>query len=139
MGGLFFYAGFTKIMDPAWSAESYIAKSKMFTEFYANLLQPNILPYVNLANKWGLTLIGAALILGIFVRSASFSGFLLMLLYYIPVYPPEHAYIIDEHIIYALVFFVFMAVPVGQVMGVDRALRRSDFAKKHGWFGKILG
>ena len=124
MGWLFFYAGITKILDPKWSAAFYIKDAKMFRGFYDFLLTPNVLPVVNFLNEWGLTLIGASLILGILVRYSAPLGTLLMLLYYFPIlqfpYPNPHSYIVDEHIIYALVLIYLALARAGTVWGLER-------------------
>ena len=113
MGWVMFYAGIVKIMDPNWSAEGYLGNAKTFTGFYQWFLGPDILPITNLVNEWALTLLGISLILGIFVRLSSLWGALLMILYYFPVlqfpYIPPHSYLIDDHIIYALVLLFFAA------------------------------
>ncbi|MBI2506838.1 MAG: hypothetical protein HYW00_01740 [Candidatus Colwellbacteria bacterium] len=80
----------------------------------------------NLLNEGGLTLIGAALILGIFVRLASLAGVVVMLLYYFPIvqFPRvEHGFIVDEHIIYALALLVLSTSRAGKIWGLER-LRR---------------
>lgn len=127
-GWLFFYAGITKILNPEWSAAGYLTGAKTFPEFFNFFLQPNILPIVNLANEWGLTLIGVALILGVFVRWAAIAGIILMVLYYLPIldfpYPNTHSYIVDEHVIYALVLLVLSVFNAGQVWGLGRRFGR---------------
>ena len=67
-GWMFFYAGITKVLNPQWSAEGYLKGAKSFVWLYQWLLQPEILPIINSINKWGLTLLGASLIIGLFVR-----------------------------------------------------------------------
>ena len=67
-GWMFFYAGITKVLNPQWSAEGYLKGAKAFTWFFQMLLDPSVLPIVNFINKWGLTLLGISLILGLFVR-----------------------------------------------------------------------
>jgi len=113
LGWLFFYAGITKILNPAWSAEGYLKGAKTFTEFYQILARPDILSIINPLNAWGLTLIGAALILGIWMKKAAWLGIALMALYYIPIlnfpYAGEHSIIVDEHIIYIGAFLVLIA------------------------------
>ncbi len=126
IGWLFFYAGITKVLDSAWSAEKYLVGAKTFPGFYQWLASPGVLPMTNLLNEWGLTLIGAALILGIFVRLASLAGVVVMLLYYFPIvqFPRvEHGFIVDEHIIYALALLVLATSRAGKVWGLER-LRR---------------
>lgn len=132
MGILFLWAGYTKLIDPAWSASGYISGSKVFVGFYNWLMQPNILPTINFLNEWGLTLIGIALILGIFTRLASFFGIVLMILYYLPIYPPLHG-IVDEHIIYALVFLVLMAFGGGEILTLNTWIQTRLHPMWHKW------
>ena len=136
-GWMFFYAGITKVLDPQWSAEGYIKGAKTFTWFFQMLLDPSVLPIINFMNKWGLTLLGISLILGLFVRFSSLLGVLLMALYYIALgfpYPNPHSYIVDEHIIYISILFFFAAVKAGRVFGLD-----SKRVHHHSGLRKILG
>ena len=122
VGWMFFYAGITKVLDPQWSAEGYLKGAKAFTWFFQILLDPSVLPIINFMNKWGLTLLGVSLILGLFVRFSSLLGVLLMALYYLALgfpYPNPHSYIIDEHIIYISILLFFAAVKAGRVLGLD--------------------
>lgn len=123
-----FYAGITKVLDPAWSAEGYLKGAKTFTWFYHGLLNPHILPTVNFLNEWGLTLLGVSLILGIFVRWSSIAGIALMLLYYLAAldfpHPDAHSYLVDQHIIYSCVLLLFVVTRVGDVWGLDRLIFR---------------
>src|SRR3989338_6514068 len=132
MGILFFWAGYTKLIDPTWSAAGYISGSKIFAGFYSWLLQPNILPIINFLNEWGLTLIGLALIFGVFVRLASFFGIVLMMLYYLPIFPPAHG-LVDEHIIYSLVFLVLMAFGSGEILTLNKWLQERLHPAWHKW------
>ena len=121
-GWMFFYAGITKVLDPQWSAEGYLKGAKAFTWFFQIILDPSVLPIVNFMNKWGLTLLGISLILGLFVRFSSLLGVLLMALYYIALgfpYPNPHSYIVDEHIIYISILLFFAAIKAGRVFGLD--------------------
>ena len=65
LGWMFFYAGITKVINPAWSAEGYLNGAKTFAGFYHWLASPGILPVTNFVNEWGLTLLGVSLVLGI--------------------------------------------------------------------------
>ena len=129
MGWVFFYAGITKILNPNWSAAGYLKTAKTFTPFYHWLTTPGVLPVTNFLNEWGLTLIGAAIILGIAVKLSSTLGAAMMVLYYFPglIFPKigTTAYIVDEHIIYALVFLTLGALQAGQFWGLGQ------------WFGNI--
>ena len=126
MGWLMFYAGITKILNPTWSAAGYLKGAKTFTGFYQWLLSPDILPTINFVNEWGLALLGVSLIFGVFVRLSSVLGAVLMLLYYFVIldFPPPNAfsYIVDEHVIYALVLIFCAATRAGRVWGLENWL-----------------
>lgn len=128
MGWLFLYAGLTKVLNPDWSAAGYLQGAKTFAPFYNWLLQPDILPVINVINEWGLTLLGASLILGLFVRVSSLLGACLMLLYYFPIldfpYVGLHGFLIDEHIIYVFVLIFLAAVPIGHIWGLDKLWKK---------------
>ena len=136
-GWLMLYAGITKILDPEWSATGYLQYAKTFPDFFQWFLQPDILPITNFINEWGLTLLGVSLILGAAVRFSSVLGLLLMLLYYLPVlefpYIAPYYYLIDDHIIYALVLGVLAAFQAGRVWGLDSFIMR----KKKSWWNWI--
>lgn len=142
-GWLFFYAGITKIMNPAWSAAGYLANAKTFPGFYGWLTSAPVLPVVNALNEWGLTLIGIALILGVVVRLASVSGALMMALYYFPIltfpYPNAHSYIVDEHIVYAAALIVLGAFRAGRVFGLERWCASLPLCSRFPMLRKLLG
>ncbi len=123
MGWMMFYAGITKVLNPAWSAEGYLKSAKTFTAFYAWLASPGMLPITNFVNEWGLTLLGVSLILGVFVRLSSICGAVLMLLYYFPIlefpYIGANSFLVDQHIIYISVLLLFAAFRAGRVWGLE--------------------
>lgn len=123
MGWLFLYAGVTKVINPAWSAEGYLRGAKTLPGLFAWFASPDVLPLTNFLNEWGLTLVGLALILGLFVRFASVAGITLMALYYLSTldfpYPNPHSYLVDEHVIYAFAFFVLASFRAGRVYGLE--------------------
>ena len=138
LGLLFLYAGITKVFDPNWSAAGYLSNAKTFPEFYAWLASPQILPFINFINEWGLTLLGVSLLLGVFVRLSSVLGALLMLMYYFPTvemkafeyFPalilPHTAtsVLVDSHIVYVLALLVLAAFKAGRVWGVESMVSR---------------
>src|SRR3989338_497535 len=129
MGWLFLYAGIIKVLNPEWTAEGYLKGAKTFPALFQWFASSQNIGWVNFFNEWGLTAIGAALILGIFVKWASFSGIILMLLYYFPIlkfpYAGTNSFIIDDHIIFILVFILFIAAKAGRYWGIDDFLAKS--------------
>ena len=126
IGWLFFYAGITKVLDPAWSAEGYLKGAESFSGFFGWLASADILPITNFVNEWGLTVIGIALIIGIGARTAALAGAAMMILYWLPVldfpYAGEHSYIVDEHIIYALVLLLLHFTNAGAYWGLQKKI-----------------
>lgn len=141
MGWLMFYAGITKVLNPEWSAAGYLKGAKTFADFYQWLASPGILPVINFVNEWGLTLLGISLILGIGVRLSSTLGAALMLLYYFPIldfpYPNPHSFLVDEHIIYALVLLLLASLRAGRVWGLENLYSKlpicSKFPRLRSW------
>jgi thiosulfate dehydrogenase [quinone] large subunit len=142
-GWMMFYAGITKLWDPAWSAEGYLKSAKTFPALFAWFASPSLLPYVNFVNEWGLTLLGVSLILGFGVRLSSALGAALMALYYFPIldgwYPNTHSFVVDEHLIYAAALLFLAAVRAGRVWGVDGwgvvSRWSAAFPSLQKWFG----
>ena len=142
MGWLMFYAGITKVLDPEWSAAGYAVNASTLSGLYEWLASPANLGWINFVNEWGLTLLGISLILGIGVRLSSTLGAVLMLFYYFPIlefpYAGEHSYIVDEHIIYALVLAYFAAVRAGRTFGLEEWFART-FTGRWPKFQRIWG
>lgn len=68
----------------------------------------------------GLLLLGLALILGIGVQIAGYSGALLMFLMWLSHLPPENNPFLDEHIIYLITLIGLARVKAGQVAGLGK-------------------
>ncbi|TSC89179.1 MAG: DoxX protein [Parcubacteria group bacterium Gr01-1014_3] len=142
LGWFMFYAGITKVLDPAWSAAGYLNSAKTFTGLFQWFASPEILPAINFINEWGLTLLGVSLILGVFVRLSSVLGAVLMMLYYFPVleFPyVGHGFLIDDHIIYALVLAYFAAAKVGRIWGLENWCGSLPICKKFPKLRSLIG
>lgn len=128
LGWVFLYAGITKILNPNWTAAGFLKGATNMTGFFNYLMQPNVLPAVDLLNQLGLTLLGVSLILGLFVRVSAPSGVVLMVLYYLPKldfpHPSNTSYIVDDHIVYALVLIYFAVINAGKYWGLDALLTK---------------
>ncbi len=143
LGWLIFYAGITKLLNPEWSAAGFLANAKSFTGFFQWFASPEILPVTNFLNEWGLTLIGASLILGIFVRISSVFGVMLMILYYLPIltfpYAGTNSFLVDQHVIFSLVFVLLASMRAGRYYGLENWCAGlpicSKFPQIRSWLG----
>ena len=127
LGWLMFYAGLTKLITPGWTAAGFLSGAKTLTGLYAWLATPGLIGIVNFLNAWGLTLLGVSLIFGLFVRWTAWPGVVLMALYYfasnaLPAVP--NGFLVDEHVIYALLLVIFFYANAGKHFGLDALIGR---------------
>ncbi|MBP9822112.1 MAG: DoxX family membrane protein [Candidatus Pacebacteria bacterium] len=128
LGWVFFWAGITKVVNPAWSAGGFLQGAKTFPSLFHWFASPGMLPITNFVNEWGLLLLGVSLILGVFVRKFAPFGILLMILYYLPVlqfpYPNVNSFIVDEHIIYIISLITLYAFNAGHFWGLEKKVTK---------------
>ena len=70
----------------------------------------------------GAIAVGAAMILGMFVRLAAVGGALMMITFYLSNLPPQFGWV-NQQLMYFLIFALFPALGPGYHWGVDRFLR----------------
>lgn len=132
-GWYFFYAGISKVLNPAWSSAGYLSGAKTFPGFFGWLASPANIGWVDFLNEWGLVLVGAALLLGLATRFAAVAGGAMLFLYYLPVldFPiaNTHGYIVDDHIVAIAALCVVSAFRAGRKWGIDALVHRT------GWGG----
>ncbi|MFB6285985.1 MAG: DoxX family protein [Candidatus Bipolaricaulia bacterium] len=71
---------------------------------------------------FGSIAVGAAMILGLFVRLAAIGGALMMITFYLSNIPPQFGWV-NQQLIYFLVFALFPALGPGYHWGLDRFVR----------------
>lgn len=130
------FEGFSKLLNPGWSSIGFLRESQWIMSGFANWVISNagVLNVVDLLNTWGLIAIGAGLILGLFARTASIFGAILLFLYFLnnpPLtgieysVPSEGNYLIINKTLIEAVTLVALAIfPTSQIWGLDLFLRR---------------
>ncbi len=114
-------------MDPAWTSSGFLQNAESLKGIYAWFSSPENITWVDILNKWGQTLIGLGLITGTFTRLACYFGMLLMAIYYLPGlnFPyVKYGFLVDEHVIYFLVFAVLASARIGEYYGMDKYLTK---------------
>lgn len=81
-------------------------------------------PIVDWLFMLGLLGVGTACLLGIATRLAGWSGALMMLLMYFALFPPKNNPIIDEHIIYFILFIGIASTNSGDIWGLGRGWKK---------------
>ena len=85
IGWHFLYEGIVKLLNPNWSSLGYLMDSGGIVEgvFHSMAGNATVLNVMDFINVWGLILIGAGLIVGLFTRVASLAGIILLAFYYL--------------------------------------------------------
>ena len=130
------YEGVAKLLNPYWTSADYLSQSTWWLSglFRAMAANPTTLAVVDFLNTWGLILIGLGLVAGFLTRTATASGAVLLLLYYIAnppfvgtptLLPAEGSYVIVNKTLIEFVGLVILLVlPTGHLIGLDRLLHR---------------
>ena len=132
VGWHFLYEGITKLLNPDWSSLGFLMDSKglfegMFHSLAGNAALLNVMDFLNV---WGLILIGAGLIVGLFTRIAAISGMVLLAFYYLShpaiigvtyAIPTEGSYLwVNKNLIELFVLWVLVLFPTWKTVGMDR-------------------
>lgn len=138
IGWHFLYEGLIKVLNPEWSAYSFLnAATGPFASFFKSIVaNPGALDFINFLNQWALVLIGLSLILGLFSRWASLGGILLVGLYYFASPPfmglagtamAEGNYlIVNKNLIEILALFVLFQFSGSKIYGLDRFIKSKN-------------
>ncbi len=136
IGWHFLYEGITKLMNPDWSSLGYLMDSRglfqgVFHALAGNAALLNVMDFMNI---WGLILIGAGLITGLFTRIAGISGIVLLAFYYLShpavigvtyAIPSEGNYLwVNKILIELLAIWIILLFPTWRVVGLDRFVFR---------------
>ena len=130
IGWLIFYAGITKILTPGWSTKQFLLSSTFLNSFFSAMAGNVVVDWLVML---GLTLIGLSLLFGLFVKISSLMGIIMMILFYLPYYPPKHG-LVDEHVIYIMVFLVLIGLNAGKIYGLES----NKFISRIKWLKKII-
>lgn len=132
VGWHFLYEGIAKLTSPTWSAAGYLkqARGPFADQFKWIASQPHLLENADLITMWGLTIVGALLILGLFTRLASLAGigFILMFYFATPPFvgyfysiPSEGSYlIVNKNLVELCALVVILVSGSGRFAGLDR-------------------
>lgn len=130
------YEGIAKLGNAYWTSAGFLSQAQgPFAGWFLWLVsEPSRLQLVDLLNKWGLTLIGLSLVVGLGTRTASLLGIILLALYYLAnpplpgletTIPAEGSYVIVNKILIEIAaLMVIRAFPTDDVVGLGRLLRR---------------
>ena len=134
VGWHFLYEGIANLTSASWSAAGYLRQARgPFAGLFRWIAsEPNMLANADLITMWGLTIVGALLILGLFTRVASVVaiGFILLFYFANPPFvgyfyslPTEGSYlIINKNLVELCALLVILVTGSGRFAGLDRIL-----------------
>ncbi len=140
MAWVFLYAASHQVFVPGWSATGFLAHTKTFHGLFALFTGPVIGPIVSFAVEYGHLLIGLSLLFGLATRASSIAAILLMILYWMahmdfPFISDTNNFLVDEHIVYALVLGLLIVKRAGHVWGLDEWASHRRLVESNRWLG----
>ncbi len=135
VGWHFLYEGLAKLTNPYWSSAAYLGDSKwvLHDVLVRVAASSSAITTVDYLNMWGLTLIGLALMLGVFERVTAVTAIVLLALYYVAAppfgysyaMPAEGSYLVVNKILIEIgALVVLLAHPTAKVFGLDHFVDR---------------
>lgn len=129
MAWTFLYAASHQVFEPGWSATGFLEHTKTFHGFFAIFTTPTMAPITAFLVEYGHLLIGLSLLVGLLTRVSSFFAILLMVLYWMahmdfPYISNTNNFLVDYHLVYALVLWLIIVRHAGHVWGLDGWLAR---------------
>ena len=129
------YEGVVKILDPNWTAASYLVMANgWFSEWFQAIAEsPVLLQITDILNMAGLTIAGVLIITGLFTRYAAVAGALLIGLYYIANPPMQstgvgygvegHYLVVNKNLIEIIILVVIAFIPKNWYYGIGNLIR----------------
>jgi thiosulfate dehydrogenase [quinone] large subunit len=131
MGWTFLYAGIHHFGDNTFVV-GFLGHTKTFHDVYAPLTSEKLAPILTFLVEYGHLLIGLSLICGLLVHLSAPFALIMMLLYWtahmdFPYIENANSFLIDYHIVYALVLLQLVAQNAGHVWGLDGWLAQRGY------------
>ncbi|WP_193177874.1 DoxX family membrane protein [Oricola nitratireducens] len=136
MAWVFLYAASHQVFAADFSVTGFLDHTKTFHGLFAHFTGPVIAPVISFCVAYGHLLIGLSLLAGLLVRVSSMFGIGLMILYWMahmdfPYVSNPNNFLLDEHIVYALVLGLMIAAHAGHIVGLDGWFARRASVKEH--------
>jgi thiosulfate dehydrogenase (quinone) large subunit len=143
MAWTFIYAASHQIFNPSFSVATFLGHTKTFHDVYALFATPALDPFLTLLVGYGHLLIGLSLLVGLMVRVSAAFAIALLLMYWTahmewPFIENQNNFIVDYHIVYAVVCGYLIAMRAGQVWGLDAWARTLPPVARHPALGLLF-
>lgn len=137
MAWVFLYAASHQVFVSGFSISGFLGTTKTFHGLFQFFSQPAIAPVTSFLVAYGHLLIGLSLLSGLMVRVSSAFGIGLMAIYWMahldfPYVSDTTNFLLDEHIVYALVLALLIAAHAGHIFGLDGWAARRRVTRRLG-------
>ncbi len=148
LGWVMLWAGIDKLVEPLrgnpkWTASGFLNFAIPEGNPFADMFTGMAGPVVDFLVPWGLFLVGFCLMFGLLTRFAAFWGFVMMTFFWLASWEGwfrlEHGWVVDDHVIYMLLFFGLGAFGAGRILGLDRLIETQEWFIKNRWLGWFFG
>jgi len=124
LGWTFLFAASHQVFVADFSIVGFLNSTKTFHALFQPLTGPVIAPIVSFLVAYGHLLIGLSLVSGLMVRVSAAFGIIIMLVYWMahmdfPFISDSNNFLVDFHIIDALVLGLLIATRAGHIWGLD--------------------
>jgi thiosulfate dehydrogenase [quinone] large subunit len=135
MAWVFLYAASHQVFVSGFSVNGFLGTTKTFHGFFQFFTQPAIAPVTSFLVAYGHLLIGLSLLSGLMVRVSSTFGIALMAIYWMahldfPYVSDTTNFLVDEHVVYALVLALLIATHAGHILGLDGWAARREATQR---------
>ena len=135
MAWTFLYAASHQVFNPKFSAAGFLSHTKTFHDVYAVLATPAADPVLTFLVSYGHLLIGLSLLIGLMVRVSAAFGVALLVMYWTahmdwPFIENTNNFIIDYHIVYAVLCVYLIVYRAGHVWGLDGWAEKLSFVER---------
>jgi thiosulfate dehydrogenase [quinone] large subunit len=139
MAWVFLYAASHQVFAN-WSVAGFLGSTKTFHWLFAPMTAPGWAAVITVLVGYGHLLIGLSLLSGLLVRISAIFGIGLMLVYWMahldfPYVSDTNNFLIDEHIVDALVLGLLIAQRAGHAYGLDEWAAKLPAVRQNRWLG----
>lgn len=137
MAWVFLYAASHQVFG-GFSVAGFLGSTKTFHWLFAPMTADPIAGVLSFFVAYGHLLIGLSLLTGLMTRVSAIAGIALMALYWMahmnfPYISDTNNFLLDEHVVYALVLGLLIATHAGHIFGLDAWASRQDQVHRFKW------
>ena len=137
MAWVFLYAASHQIFG-GFSVAGFLGSTRTFHWLYGPMASEPVAGVLSYLVAYGHLLIGLSLLAGLFTRAGAIAGIGLMLLYWMahmdfPYISDHNNFLVDEHIVDALVLGLLIATHAGHYVGLDAWARKQPTVSHTPW------